>query len=290
MLETGNVTVQLSLAGMTAPVRAILVPLATRDTAAPPQVVAPVPATLNEAGRVSIRSDCVRANAFELFNVMVSVEAAFVPVVAGTNASVSVGAAGLNETALGHELLPAVDGAVLVALVDPTVTVATSVPPCESVTVRVNVPVPETVTWALPAPETIVRPVLVVHAYDWIVRLQAAALPLALNTTGLFAVYEAGKETAAIGSSAALTAFKAFAMPLPHSPEGGHEHSSVPVTEAGQTGKARVFVGKGLALDSSRVTSCFGVRFPLTARIRPAIPDTMGAEKLVPRLEFVSLV
>src|SRR5580704_6506198 len=116
--------VQLPLAGITAPVSAMLVPLATRDAAAPPQVVAPAPATLNEAGRVSVRADCVRANAFELFNVMVSVDATLVPVVAGTNASVSVGAAGLKVTALAQELLPAVAGAALVALVDPTVTVA----------------------------------------------------------------------------------------------------------------------------------------------------------------------
>ena len=265
----------------------MLVPLAARDAAAPPQEVAPVPETLNEAGRVSIRPDCVRANAFELFSVMVSVEATFVPVVAGTNASVTVGGAGLKVTALAHELLPAVVGAVLVALVDPTMTVATSVPPCESVTVRVNVPSPATVTSALLAPETMVRPPLAVHAYDWIVRVQAAALPLALNTTALFVVYEAGKATAAIGLSAALTALNAFTMPVPHSPEAGQEHSSVPATDAGQTGRALVFVGKGVALDSSRATSCFGVRFPLTARMRPAMPDTMGAEKLVPRLELV---
>jgi hypothetical protein len=119
---------------------------------------------------------------------MVNVEAIFGPVVAGTNASVIVGAAGLMVTALVQELVPAVVGAVLVELVEPTVTVATSVPPCESVTVSVRVPVPVTVTWELVEPETMVRPPLSVHAYDWIVRPHAAALPLALNITELFAV------------------------------------------------------------------------------------------------------
>ena len=83
---------------------------------------------------------------------------------AGTNASVIVGATGVNETALAHALLPAVDGAVLVALVAPTVMVAVSVPPCESVTVSVRVPEPVTLACALLAPEMMVRPPLAVHA------------------------------------------------------------------------------------------------------------------------------
>src|ERR1700722_5797546 len=275
---------------MMAPVSAMLVPLATRDTVVPLQVVAPVPVTLNDAGNVSMKSDCVRANAFELLNVTVSVDVTPGPVVAGTNASVIVGAAGVMVTAVPQELVPAEVGAVLVALVAPTVTVATSVPPCESVTVSVRVPAPVTVTCAVLAPETMVRPPLAAHAYDWMLRLQAAALALAEKMTELFAVYDAGNETAAIGLSAAFTALSAFTMPVPHSPVAGQEHSSVPVTEAGQTGSARVLTGKGVALDSSRATSCCGVRFPLTACMRPAMPDTMGAEKLVPRLEFVSLV
>jgi hypothetical protein len=107
VLETGSATVQLPLAGMMAPVSAMLVPLATRDTVVPPQVVAPVPVKLNDAGNVSMKSDCVRANAFELLNVTVSVDATLGPVVAGTNASVIVGAAGVMVTAAAQELVPA---------------------------------------------------------------------------------------------------------------------------------------------------------------------------------------
>jgi hypothetical protein len=140
------------------------VPLATRETVAPVQVVAPFPVALNELGSVSIRSDCVRANAFELLKVIVSVDATDGPTVAGTNASVIVGATGVNETAVVHALFPAVDGAVLVALVAPTVMVAASVAPCESVTVSVRVPAPVTLACELLAPDVMVRPPLAVHA------------------------------------------------------------------------------------------------------------------------------
>ena len=40
----------------------------------------------------------------------------------------------------------------------------------------------------------------------------------------------------------------------------------------------------------SRAMSCPEVRLPFTASIRPAMPETMGAEKLVPTLKFVSSV
>src|ERR1700742_3760374 len=110
-------------------------------------------------------------------------------------------------------------------------------------------------------------------------RLQAAALPLALNTTEVTDEYVAGNATAAMGLSAALTALSALAMPVPHSPEGGQAHSRVFATEAGQTGNPPVLAGKGVALASNRDTNCFGVRLPLTARMRPAMPATMGAEK-----------
>jgi hypothetical protein len=47
-----------------------------------------------------------------------------------------------------------------------------------------------------------------------------------------------------------------------------------------------VFGGNGLALDLMREINWGGVKFALTARMRAAIPETMGAEKLVPRLGF----
>jgi hypothetical protein len=148
-----------------APVSAMLVPLATRETETPAQVVVPFPAAVNDAGNVSIKSDCVSANAFELFKVMVRVDATAGPTVVGAKDSVTVGATGLNETAVEQVLVPAVEAAVVVALVEPTVMVATSVPPCESVTVSVSVPVPVTATWALLAPEVILRPPLATQAY-----------------------------------------------------------------------------------------------------------------------------
>jgi hypothetical protein len=147
-----------------------------------------LPLALNEAGRVLKNCACVSANPFGLLNVTIRLDLTFVPTVVGENASVATGAAGLTATAVGQASLPAVAGAVVVALVAPTVMVATSVPPCESVTVRVSVPVPVTVACVLFAPEVMVVPPLAAHAYDCRVRLHAAALPLALKVTGLLAV------------------------------------------------------------------------------------------------------
>jgi hypothetical protein len=48
-----------------------------------------------------------------------------------------------------------------------------------------------------------------------------------------------------------------------------------------------VFAGNAVALDLMREINCAGVKFALTARISAAIPETMGAEKLVPRLAFI---
>ena len=166
VLITGMVIEQLPFAGMTAPVRAMLVPLAANKTEAPPQVVVAVPVTLNEPGRVSRNWDCVSANLFELSKVMTRFDVTFGPTVVGENASVTVGVAGLTVTAVRQASVPASDGAVVVALVTPTVIVATSVPPCESVTVRVSVPVPVTVAFAPVAPEVRVSPPLAVQAYD----------------------------------------------------------------------------------------------------------------------------
>ena len=36
-----------------------------------------------------------------------------------------------------------------------------------------------------------------------------------------------------------------------------------------------------------RAMSCGGVRFAFAARMSAAMPETMGAEKLVPKFEFV---
>jgi hypothetical protein len=65
----------------------------------------------------------------DLLKVIVSVDATVTPTLAGANASETVGATGVTETAVGQALLPALAGAPVVALVDPTVMVAVSVPP-----------------------------------------------------------------------------------------------------------------------------------------------------------------
>jgi hypothetical protein len=166
VLDTCAVTVQLPLAGITASERLRLPPVAVTATDAPVQVVltAPEVAKVRDAGSVSVRLDWVRANAFELLKVMVSVEVMVSPTVVGTNAAVTVGVAGVTAIAAGQALLPAEVGALEVALVDPMVTVAVSVPPCESVTVTVNVPVPDATTFAELAPELMVTPVPAVQA------------------------------------------------------------------------------------------------------------------------------
>ena len=122
-------------------------------------------------------------------------------------------------------------------------------------------------------------------------RPQEAALPLASSTAWLPAATVDGRVTAAIGRCAAVTALSALTMPAPHSPDAGQEHWSDPsVARFGQTGRFPVFAGKAVALASIRATNWAGVKFALIERIRAAIPDTIGAEKLVPKLLFVSLV
>ena len=119
--------------------------------------------------------------------------------------------------------------------------------------------------------------------------MQAATLPLASNIAGVPTARVAGDAMAAIGFNAALTALNALTMPAPHwLPLLGQAHSPVPATgsTAGHTGML-AGAGNGVALDLIRAISCGGVRFALTARISAAIPETMGAEKLVPRLMLV---
>src|SRR5258708_8198407 len=117
--------------------------------------------------------------------------------------------------------------------------------------------------------------------------LHAATLPLASNTAGLPAVTVAGRATAAMGLCAALTALSALTIPAPHwVPSFGQAHSPLFASLAGHTGRP-VGWGNRVALDLILAINCGGVRFALTARIRAAIPDTMGAEKLVPRLTLL---
>jgi hypothetical protein len=75
-------------------------------------------------------------------------------------------------------------------------------------------------------------------------------------------------------------------MPAPHCP-GTQEHSPDTGSTVGHTGRVPVFAGNAVALDLMRRINCAGVKFALTARISAAIPETMGAEKLVTRLVFI---
>src|SRR5437868_2257600 len=93
---------------------------------------------------------------------------------------------------------------------------------------------------------------------------------------------------AAIGRKAARSAPLAFVIPAPqvcvvqlHSavcrsvaPEG--------TWQLGIAGSAET--GKGFAPSLSRAMSCAAVKLLLTLAMSAAMPDTMGAEKLVPRL------
>lgn len=110
-------------------------------------------AMVSEFGNVVVSLDCVRSNAFELLKVIVSVDGTVTPTLDGAKTSPIVGADGLTASAVGQAWVPAVDGALAVALVDEIVIAAVSVLPKESATVRVRMPVPDTETCALPAPE-----------------------------------------------------------------------------------------------------------------------------------------
>src|SRR5882757_1679540 len=181
--------------------------------------------------------------------------------------------------------LPALDGACVFAPPAVKLTTAVSLLPAESVTASVKVPAPETMTFTaeLAAPETMCTPAVAVHAYDAMVIPHAGALPPP-SMVALPDANTAGIVIAAIGSRAALTALRALTMPAPQVVVV-QVHSTFDVdplthraTPAG--------CGYGVALALIRAMSCGGVRFAFAARISAATPETMGAEKLVPRLVF----
>ena len=93
-----------------------------------------------------------------------------------------------------------------------------------------------------------------------------------------------------MGLSACCTAFKALTIPAPHWPDPTQEHWLVEGSRAGQIGRFPLLAGNEVAPDCMRAINCDGVKFALTARISAAMPETMGAEKLVPRFGFNSFV
>ena len=212
-------------------------------------------------GNVSEKDTSVRSNALAFVKVTVIVEATVSTTLAGEKAWDTVGEIGVVESAVGQAVVPADAGAVLEALVALTVMVAVSVAPAESVTVSVTLPLPGSIdTCAVLAPEAMETPPVAVQAYETIDRPHAAALPLASKTAAVPALIVVGSDTAAIGCCAACTALKALAMPVPHCPDAGQEHSSVVESKSGHTGRLPAFDGKGDALDSNRATSCAGVK------------------------------
>ena len=124
------------------------------------------------AGNVSVRLACVKSNGFGLVSVIVKVDAAFSPTLAGENDSLTAGAAAAKDKAVGQALvlLPALDGVVDAAVTPPlafTDRIAVSTAPAESVTLSVIVPalpVDTTVACAVLAPDCTETPPLVVQA------------------------------------------------------------------------------------------------------------------------------
>jgi hypothetical protein len=91
--------------------------------------------------------------------VTTSTAGTFAATLAGENAALTVGAAGVAVMGATHAeaAVPATDGAGVVALLAVNVTIAVSLLPDESVTTRVKVPAPVAITFTVEfvAPETI---------------------------------------------------------------------------------------------------------------------------------------
>ena len=79
-----------------------------------------------------------------LVNTTTSTAGTLAATLAGENAALTVGGAGVTVMGLIHALalLPAADGAVVLAPLDVILTIAVSVLPAESVTTRFSVPAP----------------------------------------------------------------------------------------------------------------------------------------------------
>ncbi len=88
--------------------------------------------------------DWVNAKPLVLLKVTMSMAGTLTATLAGENAALIVGGAGVTVMGLMHALalVPAADGAVVLAPPAPRSTTAVSVLPAESVTTRVSVPVP----------------------------------------------------------------------------------------------------------------------------------------------------
>ncbi len=287
-------TVQLPFGGMLAPVNAIEFDVLVNDPLAPVQVEAGCGRVgdRHPVGSVSLKLLWVSVKAFALCNVKRERGGNRGSDARRRNACATVGGTGVTCSAVGHAVLPALAGALLDALFEVTVMVAVSLPPMLSVTVSVTVPAPgRIVALSLLRPETMLTPPLAVQEYvaD---RASARGRTAACVEHGIAAgddgrqfhrrdgqlrllhglerVHHAGAALAAVIGAGALAAVWIVARTGGHSRGPGREWP--------------------VALDFRRAVSWVGVRLPLTERISPAMPETMGAEKLVPRFGFVSFV
>ena len=118
-----------------------------------------------------------------------------------------------------------------------------------------------------------------------------APLPLPLSTTFCPGDTDPGTAIAATGRNAARIDPSALAIPAPQV-SVVHTHSdawmSLVLVGTRQVGIAgSVDSGKGrVAPSCSRASNCAGESRPLTDAMRPAMPETIGAEKLVPTLNL----
>ena len=190
-----------------------------------------------------------------------------------------------------HDVVPEIAGAVVVAVLLVTTTSAESSLPWSSVTDNTSVKEPlggaTTVATAVSAPLIATGPD---QLYEAMLRPQAAALADASSTTFWPGDTDTGTATAATGRSAAWTLPGASAMPAPqvvvvqsqpNCPSGSPTwHCGTPVA------------GNGRAASRRRAINCARRRLPLTDCMRPAMPATCGAEKLVPdvAVELVGVV
>src|SRR5688572_15216428 len=204
-----------------------------------------------------------------------------------------------DVTGVAQAVSPADAGAADVVRVGSTTTSVASTRPRSSMTVTRSVIDPElgamTVAAAVFAP-TIAGGLIVgettVQAYEETFRPQAAALAAALRLTFWPADTDAGREMAAIGRAAANTELVASTMPAPQT-SLVQRHCSVWMSLVSMgVWQVRMFwasettVGNGRAPSRRRASIWFVDKLLFRESISAAIPEMIGAEKLVPRLKL----
>ena len=287
---------------MFAPLNETVVAVLVSVWAAPVQEVdgAGVGASVSPEGRVSSRLDWVRAKPLALARVTVSVDTVFSATVAGEKLSVTVGGSGDIASAVGQAFfaLPEVDGAAVVAVLAVRVTVSVSMLPALSVTVSVRVPGDGSmVTLEAVAPLTMMLEGTADQAKEAMAS-GAGVGPLVLHPATLApasmtlpAPMVVGKRDDRDGLLRGLDRRSAH-RPCPRRielPPFGQTHSP-PEPVAGQVGTPAAPAGNGVAAACMRTMICAGVRLLFTDFMSAAMPDTIGAEKLVPRLGLISFV